>query len=78
MSLLEKAKAIELKPRAGVGEFLMEEIELALAWLRYEVRDRQVSNATGTSHGNVPTWAMARIRSAVRSGHITIQWRGEK
>lgn len=50
MSLLEEAKKIKIKPRNR--EINIDQIELAIAWLKDEITISQVSKVLGGRHGN--------------------------
>ncbi len=70
-SLLDKALQVRTRNHK-TPKFIPEEVELALASLRGDVSDGQVSVAAGMSRANTPTWVLSRLRYAYREGSLKI------
>jgi hypothetical protein len=77
MSLLQKAKAVT-NPKNGrvPTPVTREELELAIAFIRGEVSQRQVLTALGRTKQVVSYatgWAYSRVAAAYRQGWLTVK-----
>lgn len=66
-TLLEKAKKIKSK---STGERTEEECQLAIAWLKNEIRTLQVGQAKDISKGNTIYWLAITLKAAFAKGFI--------
>jgi len=70
MSLLEKAKKIQLKKTRRRSGYTDEEIELAVAWLKDEIRTGQASQVLTTTKQNILATFSTLLKLAYKKGLI--------